>query len=251
MDGTENAQTQLQGIHAMQGALAQIMAHGGTTGLGAEQIKNLQSAINTGAGVLGLGQQFDISDPEFLGKFNRQIAGAQAKAVGGARVTNFELQNYLSANPGLSMSPTGNQRLLGIQAQIAERSVALGQALRANTAAAITKGAQPDAGANESLITQYDAQHPIVDPISGQDLTKNVRIPELQSAGPTPSAVASPASASATAAPAEASPRASGPRAPIPDEAIAELRQNPSPKMQLHFDAAFGQGAAIKELMRQ
>ena len=182
MDGTEGAQTQLQGIHAMQGALAAIQAHGGVTGFGAEQLKDLKSAINVGAGVLGLGTQFDISDPEFLAKFNRQIAGAQAKAVGGARVTNFELQNYLAANPGLAMSPTGNTRLLGIQSQIAQRSVALGQALRGSVANAVSQGGQPDAGANEQLIRAYDAAHPITDPITGQDLTKNLVIPDLQSA---------------------------------------------------------------------
>jgi hypothetical protein len=180
MDGTEAAQTQLQGIHAMQGALAAIQAHGGTTGFGAQQLTDLKSAINTGANILGLDTQFNISDPEFLTKFNRQIAGAQAKAVGGARVTNFELQNYLAANPGLAMSPTGNQRLLGIQAQIAQRSVALGQALRGSVANAISQGGQPDAGANEQLIRAYDAAHPITDPITGQDLTKNLVIPGMQ-----------------------------------------------------------------------
>jgi hypothetical protein len=63
------------------------------------------------------------ADPQLLSKFNRQLAGGQAKDTAGARVTNFEMQNFLQSN---------------------------------------------------------DEAHHITDPITGQDLTKNAKLMDLQ-----------------------------------------------------------------------
>ena len=113
-------------------------------------------------------------------KFNRSIAGAQAKGAVGSRVTNFELSNYLKANPGLDMSITGNQRLIGIQSQIEQRNVAVGNAIRNATALAISHGQKIDPVTVQSLITAYDDMHHVRDPVTGQDLTQSYALPEFQ-----------------------------------------------------------------------
>ncbi|WP_206517908.1 hypothetical protein, partial [Mesorhizobium sp. M1A.F.Ca.IN.022.04.1.1] len=181
--GVEAAQEQLRDIHAMQAAAQQIEQNGGTTGMGQPEIMKLQSAINTGANLLGVDQPFDISDKEFLTKFNRQIAGAQAKSAAGARVTNFELKNYLAANPGLEMSPQGNARLLGIQSQMLQRNVDVGQAIRSATANAVAQGKKVNPAQIEQIIRDYDDQHHVTDPITGQDLTKDVKLKDLGQPG--------------------------------------------------------------------
>jgi hypothetical protein len=128
-NGVEDAQSRARDLAAMQGAVDAIQKNGGTTGgMGQAQILELKKTLNAGAAGLGVTTPFDekdISDKEFLTKFNRQIAGAQAKGAVGSRVTNFEQSNYLKANPGLEMSVTGNQRLIGIQSQIEHRNVAV------------------------------------------------------------------------------------------------------------------------------
>ena len=142
--GVEDAQARARDLNAMSGALDAIQRNGGTTGFGQSQMLQLKSAINSGANALGIDQPFDVSDPEFLTKFNRQIAGAQAKGAVGSRVTNFEMSNYLKSNPGLEMSPTGNRRLLGIQQQIEQRNIEVGNAIRNATAQAIAGGRKID-----------------------------------------------------------------------------------------------------------
>ena len=119
----------------------------------------------------------DLSDKEFLTKFNRQIAGAQAKGAVGSRVTNFEMSNYLKANPGLEMSVTGNQRLIGIQSQIEQRNIAVGNAIRDATAHAISQGKKIDPVTVQGIITDYDHCAPRPDPITGQDLTQSYTLP--------------------------------------------------------------------------
>ena len=49
-----------------------------------EEKAKLQSAINTGATTLGFSQPFDVDDAQLLSKFNRQLAGGQAKDVAGS-----------------------------------------------------------------------------------------------------------------------------------------------------------------------
>jgi hypothetical protein len=185
-NGVEDAKSRARDVAAMQGAIDQIQKNGGTTGgMGQSQMLELKKTINSGAAALGINTPFnenDISDKEFLTKFNRQMAGAQAKGAVGSRVTNFEMSNYLKANPGLDMSVTGNQRLLGIQAQIEQRNVAVGNAIREATAAAISGGKKIDPVTVQKIITQYDEEHHVQDPISGQDLTQSYTLPEFQGA---------------------------------------------------------------------
>lgn len=182
--GVEDAQGRARDIAAMQGALDAIQKNGGTTGgMGQAQILNLKKTINEGANALGIENPFsegDISDKEFLTKFNRQMAGNMAKNAMGSRVTNFEMSNYLKANPGLDMSVTGNQRLLGIQAQIEQRNIAVGNAIRQATAQAIAAGKTINPVDVQKIITDYDDVHHVKDPITGQDLTQSYVLPEFQ-----------------------------------------------------------------------
>lgn len=183
-NGVEDAQQRLRNVNAMQGALDTIQKNGGTTGgLGQETILNLKKTLNSGASQLGMGQPFDeasLSDAEMMSKLNRQLAGEQAKNAVGARVTNFDLQNYLAANPGLSLSPTANQRLLGIQAQVENRNVMVGNAIRNATGQAMDAGQKISPTTIQKLIETYDQLHHVRDPVSGQDLTESYALPDLQ-----------------------------------------------------------------------
>lgn len=186
-NGVEDAQTRARDIAAMQGAVDQIQKAGGTTGGMAPAARlELQKSINAGAAALGIDKPFseaDISDKEFLTKFNRSMAGAQAKNAVGSRVTNFEMSNFLKANPGLDMTVTGNQRLLGIQAQIEQRNIAVGNAIRQATAESISNGKKIDPVTVQRIITDYDAAHHIQEPTTGQDLTQSYALPEFQTQG--------------------------------------------------------------------
>jgi hypothetical protein len=192
-NGVEDAQTRARDLAAMQGAIDQIQRNGGTTGgLGQAEILDLKKSINAGANALGITTPFsenDISDKEFLQKFNRSMAGAQAKSAVGARVTNFEMSNYLKANPGLDLSVTGNQRLIGIQSQIEQRNIAVGNMIRSATAEAIAKGQKIDPVTVHKLIVDYDEAHHVQDPINGQDLTQSYALPEFQRGANAPMAV--------------------------------------------------------------
>jgi len=183
-NGVEDAQSRARDLAAMQGAVDAIQKNGGTTGgMGQAQILELKKTLNAGAAGLGVTTPFDekdISDKEFLTKFNRQIAGAQAKGAVGSRVTNFEMSNYLKANPGLEMSVTGNQRLIGIQSQIEQRNVAVGNQIRDATAQAISRGQKIDPVSVQKIITNYDQAHHVQDPVTGQDLTQSYTLPEFQ-----------------------------------------------------------------------
>jgi hypothetical protein len=187
VNGVEGAQGRARDINAMQAAVDAIQKNGGTTGgMAPEQVLKLQKSINSGASALGITEPFDekdLSDKEFLTKFNRTMAGAQAKDSVGSRVTNFEMSNYLKSNPGLDMSITGNQRLLGIQGQIEQRNIDVGNALRAETAKGISSGKHIDPVTAQKIITDYDEAHHIQDPVTGQDLTKNYALPEFNRTG--------------------------------------------------------------------
>ena len=189
-NGVEDAQTRARDIAAMQGAIDAIQKNGGTTGgLAPQQILDLQKSINAGAAAIGIAKPFsesDLSDKEFMTKFNRSMAGAQAKGAVGARVTNFEMSNFLKANPGLDMTIAGNQRLLGIQAQIEQRNIAVGNAIRDATAEAIGNGKKIDPRTVQKIIRDYDEANHITDPATGQDLTQSYVLPEFQSKGTNP-----------------------------------------------------------------
>jgi hypothetical protein len=185
-NGVEDAQTRARDIAAMQGAIDAIQKNGGSTGgFGQQQALDLQKTINSGANALGIDKPFsesDLADKEFLTKFNRSMAGAQAKGAVGARVTNFEMGNFLKANPGLDMSVTGNQRLLGIQGQIEQRNVAVGNAIRDATAESISNGSRINPVTVQKIIKDYDEGHHIKDVVTGQDLTQSYALPEFQNA---------------------------------------------------------------------
>lgn len=186
-NGVEGAQTRARDIAAMQGAIDAIQRNGGTTGgLAPAQRLELQKSINAGAAAIGISKPFnegDLSDKEFLTKFNRSMAGAQAKDAVGSRVTNFEMSNFLKANPGLDMTIAGNQRLLGIQAQIEQRNIAVGNSIRAATADAVSSGKRINPSQVEKIIRDYDDEHHISDPATGQDLTQSYVLPEFQKQG--------------------------------------------------------------------
>jgi hypothetical protein len=186
-NGVEDAQARARDIAAMQGAVDAIQKNGGTTGgLAPAQRLELQKSVNAGAAALGIDKPFDesdLSDKEFLTKFNRSMAGAQAKNAVGSRVTNFEMSNFLKANPGLDMTITGNQRLLGIQGQIEQRNIAVGNAIRDATAQAISNGKKIDPVTVQKIITDYDQGHHVQDPTTGQDLTQSYALPEFQTQG--------------------------------------------------------------------
>lgn len=183
-NGVEDAQARARDLAAMQGAVDAIQKNGGTTGgMGQAQALEIQKTVNAGAAALGLEPPINekgIADKEFLTKFNRQIAGAQAKGAMGTRVTNFEMSNYLKANPGLEMSITGNQRLIGIQSQIEQRNVAVGNAIREATATAVGAGKRVNPAEVQKIIKDYDETHHVRDPVTGQDLTQSYTLPEFQ-----------------------------------------------------------------------
>jgi hypothetical protein len=170
--GVPKSQERLRNLNAMSGALQAIREKGGTTGLGEEEKTRLQSFVNTAANTIGM-QPFDISDKELMNKFGRLMAANAAKDAQGARVTNFELDNFLKANPGLTLSPQGNERLLGIMQQIEERNIAVGKELRKRS----TSKSPPSVQENEQWVQQYDEEHHIKDPITGQDITADPKLP--------------------------------------------------------------------------
>jgi hypothetical protein len=183
-NGVEDAQTRARDIAAMQGAVDAIQKNNGSTGgLAPAQRLELQKSINAGASAIGIDKPFsesDLADKEFLTKFNRSMAGAQAKNSVGSRVTNFEMGNFLKANPGLDMTLTGNQRLLGIQAQIEQRNIAVGNQIRDATAEAISQGKKIDPVTVQKIVSGYDQEHHIKDVVTGQDLTQSYALPEFQ-----------------------------------------------------------------------
>jgi hypothetical protein len=186
-NGVEDAQARARNIAQMQGAIDAIQKGGGTTGgMAPEQVLAAKKSANAAATALGLSSPFDesgISDAEMLQKAGRQMAGEMAKSAVGSRVTNFEMQNYLAANPGLSLSPSGNQRLLGIQAQVERRNIAVGNAIRNATAQATAAGQKISPVTVQKLIETYDEHHHIADPVTGQDLTQSYALPEFQQGG--------------------------------------------------------------------
>jgi hypothetical protein len=144
------------------------------TGSWAEQKLKLNKALT------GIGQAFGIepseatmsanSSGEMLGKFGRQLAGAQAKAVGGARTSNFELSQFMQANPNIEMTSQGIQRLTSIMQQMAQREHDLG-----NMAGDYLDSAGAKSNISEfrrHFVTDYDAAHPIIDPLNGNVLSK-------------------------------------------------------------------------------
>ena len=89
------------------------------------------------------------------------------------------MQLFTKANPGRDHSPTANQRLLGIMQQQTQRDIDIGEAMQNNAAAAVQQGRRINPQQMEQIRADYDAQHHVVDPITGQDLSVTPRLPEF------------------------------------------------------------------------
>jgi hypothetical protein len=180
-EGVEDFQTQVRDLNEMRNAVQAIQAKGGTTGVGQETLLKGKSAINSLANAFGIEPPNDISDAESLRKFSSAIVGAQAKGVAGGRgPTNFDMKLFQQANPGLETSLPGNLRMLGIASQVADRNAEVGQAIRDYSAQQIGANQKVDPAAVEKIIRDYDAAHHVVDPDTGQDLTKKYALPGQQ-----------------------------------------------------------------------
>lgn len=194
--GVDPAQQKLVALNAMKEATKNPNLYTGAFG---EQKQAFNKILQ------GVGKVFGIepsevdasaaSAGETLEKFGRQLAGAQAKSVGGARVTNFELDQFIKANPGITMTPQGNERLIGIMQQMAKRELELGQQAQDYAA---EKG--PKANISEfrrQYISDYDKKNPVVDPITGKPLSSGTKIDDLDKGSSSERGDAAPAAAPA------------------------------------------------------
>lgn len=178
IDGVKPAKEKIVALNAMEEATKNPGLY---TGFGGEQKQTFNKILQ------GVGQVFGIQPDESLAsansagealeKFGRQLAGAQAKSVGGSRVTNFELDQFIKSNPGLTMTPQGNQRLIGIMKQMAQREYDLGQVAQDYAA---ERGHKSNISEfRKKYMDAYDKANPIVDPISGKPLTSGTKLSDL------------------------------------------------------------------------
>lgn len=105
----------------------------------------------------------DLSGAEGIQKMNASLASEMAKSLSG-RPTQFEFKSFMANNPGLLLDKAGNQRLIGIYSQLAQREYELGKLARQNT---------DNWGKWDTVVEKYDAAHPIIDPISKQPISTN------------------------------------------------------------------------------
>lgn len=148
-----------------------------TLGFGADTALKIKMALQQLGVPVG-----DLSGAEGIQKMNAALASEMAKSLSG-RPTQFEFKSFMANNPGLLLDKSGNQRLIGIYSQLAQREYQLGKMAR-------------QSGDNwqnwDNVVEKYDAQHPIVDPISKQPISTNsVIAPGPQkAAAPAPAAPA-------------------------------------------------------------
>jgi|GEM_PF-6549995 len=132
------------------------------TGFGGPALLEAQKGLQTAGRLLGIEYSPDsIKDGEAIAKESRQLVAKMAKAAVGARVTNFEFDQFLKANPGLETSPEGNLKLIGIMRQKVQRDMALAEI------------ADEHDGSHRDLqrkIREYDRDHPLVNPDDGKPL---------------------------------------------------------------------------------
>jgi hypothetical protein len=177
-DRAEAAQQKMLALNAMETAVNNPNLYQGW---------NADKALTLNKVLSGVGQIFGVepdeklkdenSAGEMLDKFSRQLAGAQAKSIGGARVTNFELDQFIKANPNLLMTQQGNQRLIGIMKQMAQRELDLSSAAQDHLE---ENGAKSSISKfRKAVIEPYDQAHPIIDPISGKQLSSNTNLSDL------------------------------------------------------------------------
>lgn len=145
-----------------------------TLGFGADTALKIKMALKQLGVPVG-----DLSGAEGIQKMNAALASEMAKSLSG-RPTQFEFKSFMANNPGLLLDKTGNQRLIGIYSQLAKREYELGKQARQNA----------DNWSNwDNVVEQYDAKHPIIDPISKQPISTN----SVVAPGPQGKAAPSPA----------------------------------------------------------
>jgi hypothetical protein len=114
-------------------------------------------------------------------------AGEERRRLPRDELRNVELPEGKS---GPRHEPDRQPALLGIQAQMEQRNVAVGNAIRNATAAAISKGQKIDPVTVQKIVADYDEQHHIKDVVTGQDLTQSYALPEFQNTNPTNTSMA-------------------------------------------------------------
>lgn len=132
------------------------------TGLGGDALLSAQKGMQSIGRLFGIEYSPDsIKDGESIAKESRQLVAKMAKSAVGARVTNFEFDQFLKANPGLETSPEGNLKLISIMRQKAQRDMALAEI------------ADEHDGTHRELqrkIRDYDKAHPLLNPDDGKQL---------------------------------------------------------------------------------
>lgn len=127
----------------------------------------------------------DLSGPQAIQKLNAALAVEMAKSLT-SRTTQFEFKTFLANNPGLELDRRGNERLIGIFSQLAQRDADLGKLARAN------RGNWDNW---DNVVLKYDETHPVRDPVTNRVLSNNSVIApaptDIPPSGPAKSAAAS------------------------------------------------------------
>jgi len=159
---------QLQAIHQMQAALPEIY-----TGAGGNLSLQARKTIQAASQAFGLSNE-DVNDAisgtEGFQKWAMKLAGAQAKALGGSRGTNFELDQYIKNNPGVSLSHEGNGTLLDIMEQQARQNIDKSDIATHGAA----QGLKPDELMKR--LDDYDSKSQIIDKLTGVDLKTGKKV---------------------------------------------------------------------------
>lgn len=136
-----------------------------STGPGAEMILNAKQAIGN-----MFGTNLDgVAPAEIYKKMGAYLASSAAKDLA-QRPTQFDFKTFLENNPGLDISPQGNQLMINVMQQQAQHQMDLSQLAQSY------KG--PSADWND-VVANYDKTHPIMSPITGKTLDpKEVMFPD-------------------------------------------------------------------------
>lgn len=155
MKAGPDARNKLQTLQIMADALK--AGNGNiSTGPGAEAILNLKQLYGnlTGENVEG------VAPAEIFKKMGAYLASAAAKDLAN-RPTQFDFKTFLQNNPGLDISPQGNQFMINVMQQQAQHQMdlsRLAQSYKGNTADW------------NDVVEQYDKSHPVLSPITGKPL---------------------------------------------------------------------------------
>lgn len=127
-----------------------------TLGFGAETALKIKKALQQIGFNVG-----NLSGAQAIEKLNGQLAAESAKTVS-PRPAQFEFKTFLNNNPGLNLDKAGNLRVIGIFSQLAKRDVDLGRLARMN---------RDNWSSWDSVVTDYDKAHPILDPVTKTPLS--------------------------------------------------------------------------------